>query len=161
MEAGMGGVSWKKTDLKIFGNWLYMFLLGEDKCYEVELKLYGYAPHCQFYTSRVEKEGKLRMCRNILFQDIMPNWPILMDEWFSFDIYTHVCRYIYLHIYTVLSRSVISDSLQLHGLQPARFLCPWGFSRQEYCSGLPGPPLGRYISISISISIYFIKLVNR
>ena len=37
-----------------------MFLLGEDKCYEVELKLYGYAPHCQFYTSRVEKEGKKR-----------------------------------------------------------------------------------------------------
>ena len=42
VEAGMGGVSWKKTDLKIFGNWLHMFLLGEDKCYEVELKLYGY-----------------------------------------------------------------------------------------------------------------------
>ena len=23
------------------------------------------------------------------------------------------------------------------GLQPTRFLCPWGFSRQEYWSGLP------------------------
>ena len=28
------------------------------------------------------------------------------------------------------------DSLQFHGL------CPWGFSRQEYWSGLPCPPSG-------------------
>ena len=40
----------------------------------------------------------------------------------------------------VLSRSVTSDSLQLHGLQPARLLCPCEFSRQEYWSGLPCPP---------------------
>ena len=25
---------------------------------------------------------------------------------------------------------------------PFRFLCPWGFSRQEYWNGLPGPPSG-------------------
>ena len=36
------------------------------------------------------------------------------------------------------SRSVASDS----GLQPARVLCPWGFSRREYWSGLPFPPPG-------------------
>ena len=42
----------------------------------------------------------------------------------------------------VLSRSVGCNSLQPHGLQPARFLCPWGFSRQEYWSGLPSPPPG-------------------
>ena len=29
-----------------------------------------------------------------------------------------------------------------HGLQPVRLLCPWGFSRQEYRSGLPCPPPG-------------------
>ena len=40
---------------------------------------------------------------------------------------------------TVLSPSVLSDSLRPHGLQPARLLCPWGFSRQEYWSGLPCP----------------------
>ena len=28
------------------------------------------------------------------------------------------------------------------GLWPARLLCPWAFSRQEYWSGLPGPPPG-------------------
>ena len=36
--------------------------------------------------------------------------------------------------------SVMSDSLRLHGLQPARLPCPWGFSRQEYWGGLPCPP---------------------
>ena len=40
----------------------------------------------------------------------------------------------------VLSRSVVSDSLQPHGLQPVRLLCPWGFSRRKYWSGLPCPP---------------------
>ena len=40
------------------------------------------------------------------------------------------------------SRSVVSDSLQLHGLQTAKLLCPWRFSRQEYWSGLPCPPPG-------------------
>ena len=38
--------------------------------------------------------------------------------------------------------SVVSNSLRTHGLQPARLLCPWGFSRQEYWSGLPCPPPG-------------------
>ena len=31
-------------------------------------------------------------------------------------------------------------TLQPHGLQPARLLCPWGFSRQEHWSGLPCSP---------------------
>ena len=42
----------------------------------------------------------------------------------------------------VLSCSVLSDSLQPHGLQSTRLLCPWGFSSQEYWSGLPCPPPG-------------------
>ena len=42
----------------------------------------------------------------------------------------------------VLSCSAMSNSLQLHGLQPTRLLCPWGFSRQEHWSGLPCPPPG-------------------
>ena len=29
-----------------------------------------------------------------------------------------------------------------HGLQPSRLLCPWGFSKEEYLSGLAGPPPG-------------------
>ena len=42
----------------------------------------------------------------------------------------------------VLSCPVVSNSLWPHGLQPARLLRPRGFSRQEYCSGLPCPPPG-------------------
>ena len=40
------------------------------------------------------------------------------------------------------SHSVVSDPLLPHGLQPTRLLCPRGFSRQEYWSGLPCPPPG-------------------
>ena len=36
--------------------------------------------------------------------------------------------------------AVMSNSLWPHGLQSVRLLCPWGFSRQEYWSGLPCPP---------------------
>ena len=39
--------------------------------------------------------------------------------------------------------SVTANSLQPHGLQPTRLLCPWGFSRQEYWSGLPLPSPGK------------------
>ena len=42
----------------------------------------------------------------------------------------------------VLGRSVVSNSLQTYGLWPTRLLRPWGFSRQEYWSGLPCPPPG-------------------
>ena len=42
----------------------------------------------------------------------------------------------------VLSLSVRSASLQPHGLYPMRLFCPWGFSKQEYQSGLPCPPPG-------------------
>ena len=36
----------------------------------------------------------------------------------------------------------MSDSLWRHGLQPNRLLCPWGFCRHEYGSGLPCSPPG-------------------
>ena len=53
----------------------------------------------------------------------------------------------YYYICAVLSRSVVSDSLRPPGAPPGaqqctRLLCPWGFSRQEYGSGLPCPPPG-------------------
>ena len=51
----------------------------------------------------------------------------------------------------VLSRSVVSDSMWPHGLQPARLLCPWGFSREFYWSGLPGPPPGDIPSPGIEL----------
>ena len=39
------------------------------------------------------------------------------------------------------SCSVVFDSLRPHGPQPTRLPCPWGFSRQEFQSGLPSPAL--------------------
>ena len=42
----------------------------------------------------------------------------------------------------VLSRSGMSDSLQAHGLQAARLVCPWRFSKQQCQNGLPCPPPG-------------------
>ena len=39
----------------------------------------------------------------------------------------------------VLCLWVVSDSLRPRGMWPARLLCQWGFSRQEYWSGLLFP----------------------
>ena len=47
------------------------------------------------------------------------------------------------------NHSVMSDSLRPHGLQPARFLCPRAFSRQEYWRGLPCPSPGNLPNLSI------------
>ena len=53
-------------------------------------------------------------------------------------------HYAFISLYggIVLCHAIVSDSLQPHGPQPARLLCPWGFSRQEYWSELPCPPPG-------------------
>ena len=49
--------------------------------------------------------------------------------------------------------SVVFDSLQSHRLQPTRLLCPWGFSRQDYWSGLPCPPPGDFPNPGIEPSL--------
>ena len=46
------------------------------------------------------------------------------------------------HWYVCAVASVVSGSLRRYGLQSTRLLCPWGFSRQGYWSGLPCPPPG-------------------
>ena len=51
---------------------------------------------------------------------------------------THTLPYMWNDLWCLVSQSC--PTLRPHGLQPARLLCPWGFSRQEYWSGLPGPP---------------------
>ena len=64
-------------------------------------------------------------------------WHILKNDSLWVSCWTHP-----IHEWVNESRSVVSNSLRPHGLQPARLLCPWGFSRQEYWSGLPFPPPG-------------------
>ena len=49
--------------------------------------------------------------------------------------------YIYL-CSAILSHSVVSDSLRLHGLQSAGLLCPWDFPGMKYWSGVPFPTPG-------------------
>ena len=50
--------------------------------------------------------------------------------------FIHVFRNIYIHIYIyVLSHTVVSNSLQLHGLQPTRLLCPRDFSGKNIGMG--------------------------
>ena len=59
------------------------------------------------------------------------------------------------------SSSVMSDSLQLYGLQPTRFLYPWGFPRQEYWSGLPCFPLEDLPDPGIKpLSLVFLALAD-
>ena len=65
---------------------------------------------------------------------VMESIPFI-DLFFCFEVLITMC---------VLSDSVMFDSLLPPGLQTARLLCPWGFSRQEYWSGLPCSPPGDY-----------------
>ena len=56
----------------------------------------------------------------------------------------------------MLSHSVMPNSLRPHGLQPTRLLCPWGFSKQEYWSGLPCPLSGHLPNLGIKPRSYCI-----
>ena len=42
----------------------------------------------------------------------------------------------------MLSHSVVSDSLQVHGLEPTRLICPWDFPGKKHWSGLTFLSLG-------------------
>ena len=65
----------------------------------------------------------------------------------SDDLHNHLKAIYFLKICLIipccagLSRSSC-PTLRPHGLQPARLLSPWGFSRQEGWRGLPRPPPG-------------------
>ena len=43
----------------------------------------------------------------------------------------------------------MSDSLWSHGLYPSKLLRQWGFSKQEYWSELPYPPVGHLPNLGI------------
>ena len=61
--------------------------------------------------------------------------------------YVYICIHTYIVYHcnnNMRACSVMSNSLQPYGLEPARLLCPWGFSRQEYWSGLSCPPPGDF-----------------
>ena len=47
--------------------------------------------------------------------------------------------------------SAVSNSLQPHGREPTRLLCPWGFSRQVYWNRLPFPSPGNLTDPGIEL----------
>ena len=66
--------------------------------------------------------GKPRVLQSMGSQRIRHDWATELTDLTTIP-WNSVC---------VLSRSVVSDSLQPHGLQPSRLLFLRGFSRQEY-----------------------------
>ena len=56
-----------------------------------------------------------------------------------------VCVCIYISLLCLFAQSCLTfcNSVDCSPPGSARLLCPWGFSRQEYWSGLPCPPPGK------------------
>ena len=75
----------------------------------------------------------------------MINWPTNKSrkQTPGCNLLRHKCNQLFQTI-IVCTRAclVTSNSLLPHGLQPARLLCPWDFSRQEFWSGLSCSPPG-------------------
>ena len=73
---------------------------------------------------------ELKLLCSIIYSQLNSLFPmyICIDVIYNLVVGPRVCAF---------SFSVMSDSLQPHGLQPTRLLCPWGFSRREYWNGLP------------------------
>ena len=69
----------------------------------------------------------------------------------TFKIYPYMCLSHETELISVLLCLVAQScpTMQPHGLQPARLLCPRGFCRQEYWSGLPCPLPGDFPSPGI------------
>ena len=72
----------------------------------------------------------------LTFQALKSCWTILMQTTLFSRYVGAVC------VCVCVSHSIVSNFFWPHGLEPARLLCPWGFSRKEYWSGLPFPSPG-------------------
>ena len=73
---------------------------------------------------------RLLSAQHLFFIFVLMIYPILHIYTLYIKIPSIRGKYIHnVHMY-VLSHSVLSESLWPYGLQPARLLCPWGFSRQ-------------------------------
>ena len=119
---------------KIVGRFLRKLKI--ELLYDLAIPLLGIYPD----KTTVQKEACTPMSIAAPFTTAMaweqPKCPWI-EEWIEriWFIYTVGCC-------AVLSQSVMSKSPWPHELQPARLLCLWGFSRQEYWSGLLCPPPG-------------------
>ena len=53
------------------------------------------------------------------------------------------CVWLFATLWTVAYQGSLPKEFPRE-IYPAKLLCPWGFSRQEYWSGLPCPPPGNF-----------------
>uniref|UniRef100_A0A8B9W367 CIDE-N domain-containing protein n=1 Tax=Bos mutus grunniens TaxID=30521 RepID=A0A8B9W367_BOSMU len=99
----------------------------------------------ELYLQALEKEGSilLKQQESRRSSDIMPASQILLVLKEKSAPELSLSGPDLEHAYAV--QCLVTQScltLQLHGPQPTRLLSLWGFSRQEYWSGLPCPPPG-------------------
>ena len=88
-----------------------------------------------WYIHTVEYYSAIKRSRTVLFAETWMGLEIVIQSEDSQKEKNKCCM-------CLQSRSVMFNSLWPYGLQPARLLCPWGFSRQECWSGLLCPPPG-------------------
>ena len=72
-------------------------------------------------------------------------WYCIMCCWILFENILRLINILYdniLRIMCLVAQSCPTLCDAMDCMQPARLLCPWGFSRQEYWNGLPCPPPG-------------------
>ena len=117
-------------------DWLFGVILRRDLCQWL-FKLLSVCVCvcvCDFCVYLcVSISGWLLLWLFISFQALPVVFILPLFLFFSFFLVERTC---------VLSHSVMSDSLRPGGLQSARLLCPWEFSKQEYWRGLLCPPPG-------------------
>ena len=94
----------------------------------------------------VESLAWLQVCRQILYKKPTPpkkkNKTIFhnMSKTYKSE---HNFMFACVYIQSLQSCLTLCNPLDC---SPSKLLCPWGFSRQEYWSGLPFPPLGEWVS---------------
>ena len=80
----------------------------------------------------------LKRCNQLNHLYCCLNW-LLGKQRTLILLFSRLCLLLHVLCCAVLSRSIVYNTLQPHELQPTRLLCPWGFSRKGYWSGLPFP----------------------
>ena len=98
-----------------------------------------------------------RIESNIGGYHVKSKYDFLILQFYLYYMYLCTCKHtLVVQIYFLVcaqSLKVMSNSLQPHGLQPTEILCPWGFSRQEYWSGLACSPPGHLPNPGIKPSL--------
>ena len=76
----------------------------------------------------------------------------LREKSLHYPIYSlsRLVKFLYVCVYMC---SVVSNSLQPHGLKPVRLLCLWNFPGKKYLSGFPFPIKGIFPSQGLNLNL--------